>query len=128
MMCHSRINNTKINRLHERCLRIIYNDKASSFENLLDKRLNFLALVAEMFKNNISCHISKISISSSIMKGVLKSRAEHLYNLRFISQFSAPLVSTVFHSTECISFLGTKICILLPENFKIINFLKNSKY
>ena len=26
-MCHSRSMNNKINRLHERCLRIIYNDK-----------------------------------------------------------------------------------------------------
>ena len=26
-MCHSRENNNKINRLYERCLRIIYNDK-----------------------------------------------------------------------------------------------------
>ena len=26
-MCHSRTNNRKINRLHERCLRIMYNDK-----------------------------------------------------------------------------------------------------
>ena len=26
-MCHSRTNNSKKNRLHERCLRIIYNDK-----------------------------------------------------------------------------------------------------
>ena len=31
-MCQSRINNTKINRLHERCLRMIYNDQTSSFE------------------------------------------------------------------------------------------------
>ena len=61
------------------------------------------------------------------MKGIFESRAEHSYNLRCISQFSARLVSTVFHSTECISFLGPKICILLPENFKIINFLKNFK-
>ena len=30
-MCHSHENNNKINRLHERCLRIIYNDKRSSF-------------------------------------------------------------------------------------------------
>ena len=35
-MCHSRINNTKINKVHERCLRIIYNDKISSFKNLLE--------------------------------------------------------------------------------------------
>ena len=36
-MCHSRIINKKINRLHERCLRIIYYDKQPSFEELLEK-------------------------------------------------------------------------------------------
>ena len=36
-MCHSCENNNKINRLHERCLRIIYNDKQSSFNALLEK-------------------------------------------------------------------------------------------
>ena len=36
-MCHNRANNNKINRLHERCLRLIYNDKKSSFEDLLQK-------------------------------------------------------------------------------------------
>ena len=36
-MCHNRTYNNKINRLHERCLRLIYNDKYSSFENLLEK-------------------------------------------------------------------------------------------
>ena len=36
-MCHSRIINKKINRLHERCLRIIYCDKQSSFEELPEK-------------------------------------------------------------------------------------------
>ena len=33
-MCHSRTNNRKINRLHERCLRIMYNDKQPSFIKL----------------------------------------------------------------------------------------------
>ena len=36
-MCHNRTNNRKINRLNERCLRIIYNDKQSSFIELLEK-------------------------------------------------------------------------------------------
>ena len=36
-MFHSRTLNNKINRLHERCLRIIYNDKLSNFEELLHK-------------------------------------------------------------------------------------------
>ena len=29
--------NNQINRLHERCLRLIYGDKQSSFEELLEK-------------------------------------------------------------------------------------------
>ena len=36
-MCHSRALNNKINRLHERCLRIIYNDKQLTFEEFLEK-------------------------------------------------------------------------------------------
>ena len=35
-LCHSRTPNNEINRLHERCLRMFYNDKRSSFPNLLD--------------------------------------------------------------------------------------------
>ena len=36
-MFHSRGKNNKINRIHERCLRIIYNDKKSTFYELLEK-------------------------------------------------------------------------------------------
>ena len=36
-MCHNGTTNRKTNRLHERCLRIIYNDKQSSFKMLLEK-------------------------------------------------------------------------------------------
>ena len=36
-MLHSRSNNTKIKHLHKLCLRIIYNDKQSSYEQLLIK-------------------------------------------------------------------------------------------
>ena len=36
-MCHNTYNN-KINRLHERCLRLIYSNKCSSFEELKKTR------------------------------------------------------------------------------------------
>ena len=36
-MFHSRSLNNKINRIHERALRITYNDKSLSFQNLLEK-------------------------------------------------------------------------------------------
>ena len=36
-MCHKRSYNNRINRLHDRVLRMVYNDKRSSFEELLRK-------------------------------------------------------------------------------------------
>ena len=41
-MCHIRKSNNKINRPNERCLRIIYNDKRSSFITFLEKMALFL--------------------------------------------------------------------------------------
>ena len=54
---HSRGNNSKIKHLHERCLRLIYNDKKSSYEELLIKdgtisihHRKIQTLATEMFK------------------------------------------------------------------------------
>ena len=56
-MFHSRALNSKINRLHERCLRIVCNNKTSTFNELLEKDnsvsihcRNIQALAIEMFK------------------------------------------------------------------------------
>ena len=81
---------------------------------------NLQVLVTKMFKTNRG-------ISLSIMKGIFEPKAEHSYNLRCIFQFSAPLVSTLFHGTESISFFGPKIWSLPPENFKNIDSLENFK-
>ena len=58
--------NNKINQLHEKCLRIVYSDKTSSFEELLEKdrsatihTRNLQVLATEMFKvyRNLSPNI-----------------------------------------------------------------------
>ena len=65
-MFHSQKSNNKINLLHERALRMIYNDQISSFQELLDKdnsftvhHFNIQSLAIEMFKviNNIAATI-----------------------------------------------------------------------
>ena len=62
-MLHSRRNNSIIRNLHERCLRLIYNDKNSSYEELLTKdgsvsihHRNIQALATEFYKiKNVLC-------------------------------------------------------------------------
>ena len=51
-MFHNRLINNKINRLHERCLRIVYNDNQSTFEELLEKEYRFSAPT----KFTVSCN------------------------------------------------------------------------
>ena len=60
-MCRSRKNKNKINRLRERCLRIIFNDKRSSFNAFLEKdgspsihERNIKILATEMFSVSIN--------------------------------------------------------------------------
>ena len=117
-MCHSRTNNRKINILHERCLRIIYNDRQSSFNELLNKdssvsihTRNIQRLAIEMFK-------FYNSLSPPLMNNIFKLKEEIPYNLRHVSEFSTPLINSVYHGTESISFLGPKIWDILPEKLK----------
>ena len=65
-MCDNRTINNKINGLHERYVRIVYNDNKSSFQELLNKDKgvkNVRALAIEMFKvsnNNSTSLMSEI--------------------------------------------------------------------
>ena len=95
-MCHSRLINNKINRLHEKVLRIDYNDFKSSFENLLEKDgtfsihvKNLQKLVTEMFK------VSK-NFSLPLMRELFHQKVNH-YDLRNPYGFSIPKVNSVFH-------------------------------
>ena len=117
-MCHSRANNNKINRLHERCLRIVFSDKQSSFETLLEKdssvsihnrNLQFLATEMYKIKNNLS---------PPIIADLFEQRNEQHYNLRNWAQFSLPAIRTVCHGSESISFLGPKIWNMAPDKLK----------
>ena len=123
-MCHNRTTNRKINRLHERCLRIIYNDKQSSFKMLLEKDSsvsihdkNIQCLATEMYK-------ASNGLSAPIVSNIFTQQNCHLYNLRLNSQFSRPLVRSVFHGTKSISYLGPVIWDILPETYQMLVFLK----
>ena len=52
------------------------------------------------------------------MSNMFKLKAENSYNLRQVSEFSRPMVKSVYHGTESISYLGPKIWDILPEKTK----------
>ena len=86
-MCHNRIINKKITRLHERCLRIIYCDKQSSFKELLEKdssvsihERNIQILATEMYK--VGKGMSRPQITELFAR-----RNEHPHNLRHNAEF-----------------------------------------
>ena len=67
-MCHSRALNNKINRPHERCLRIIYNDKTSTFKELLEK------------DKSVSIHYRNIQVLATEMYKVVSEMAPAIMN------------------------------------------------
>ena len=110
---HSRIMNNKTNRLHERYMRLIYGDKTSSFEELLEQdknasihTWNLQMLATEMFKGYRS-------MSLPIFSKLFRQR-DICYNLRSNSNFAVPNVKFVFHGSESISYLGPKIWDIVP--------------
>ena len=121
-MCHNRTTNRKINRLHERCLRIRFNAKQSSSKRLLEKDSsvsihdrNIQYLGTEMYK------VSN-GLSPSVVTNIFIQKNCHPYNLRLNSQFSRPLVRSVFHGTESISYLGPVIWEVLPDSYENLRY------
>ena len=114
-MCHSRTNNRKINRLHQTCFRITYNDKQSSFIKLLEK------------DNSVSIHQRNLQIcnglSPVLMNDIFKLRGEQTYNLRKLSQFYRPKVNSVYKGIKSVTFLGPKMWDLVPNELKDIGNL-----
>ena len=107
-MYHSRTMNNKINHFHEKCLLIVYSDKTSSFEKLLEADTSVLIhirnlkiFVTEFFKESKD-------LASTIFSEIFSKRITQ-YNLCHPSEFSAPNVTNTFHGTECLSCLGLKI-------------------
>ena len=115
--------NNKINSIHERALRITYQDHIYRFQELLNREnsvsiyhINFQISATEMFKIH-RCLFP--DILREII--VLKTR---LYNLRMNNTFEIRQVHSVYHRIESLSFLGPNIWDLLLLELKQLENLK----
>ena len=116
-MCHSRTLNNKINKLHERALRLVYDDRQSTFEELLniDKSVtihhrNLQVLATELYK-------VRHRLAPELINDIFKKR-NVTYNFRKNSTFETRNIKSVYYGSETISFIGPKIWKRLPSNIK----------
>ena len=116
-MFHSRSLNNKINRIHERALRITYNDKSSSFQKLFEKdnpviihNRNIKILATETYK-------FLQGLSPPLMNEIFVERNNN-YSLRGNNLLTRRRVNSVRYGTETVSFLAPKIWDILPKDIK----------
>ena len=117
LMFSSRKINNRINKLHERALRLVYSDYESTFEDLLTKNESFTVhhyniqtFAIELYKvrNNIS----------QIIFGELLTRNNNGYYLRSKSVFVILQNRTVLKGSSSIRYFGSIIWNLIPKELK----------
>ena len=116
MFC-SRQMNKKINHIHERALRMVYNDYTTSFDKLLKKdksvtihHRNIQYLAIEMFKviNDISPQLVKEIFDKS-----------NVFSARLGNTFARPNVNTVYKGENSLRNFGPIVWNnMIPENLK----------
>ena len=119
---HSRKLKKKINRLHERCLHLAYNDDLSSFEELLERGNS-----VSVRKRNIQClaiELYKVFNDICPDKDVFPLSTSSNCDIRSRRTFTTRSVKTVYYETESLSYLAPKVWELIPKNIKS---LENSR-
>ena len=124
-MSHNRTKSSKVNRLHERCVRLLYNDKKSSFHDLLEKD----GSVSINFRNLRALATEIYRIYSGMIPEIVRETfpLRPQYNLRSWSDFTLPKVRTVNYGIESIRYLGQKIWKSIPANIKEVDTIERFK-
>ena len=115
-MFHSRELNNKINRLHKRALRIVYQDNDLSFEELLQKdnsvsihHRNIQLVAIELFK-------VRNNLSPEIVRDIYKEK--NGTSLRSNVTFSKPRVNSVYKGKDSLRYFGPVVWDMLPKEYK----------
>ena len=114
-MCHSRNLNNKLNRLQERALGIVYNDKCSTLYQLLQKDKSVTIHTRNLQDFATEIYKIEIGISPTIMTEIFKLCENATHNLR---SGQVPIYrhnKTNNFGVESISTLDAKIWVLVPE-------------
>ena len=112
-MFHSRTLNNRINRLHERALRTVYDDYESSFQTLLDKDCSYI--IHHQNIQRLAIEIYKM-INDQICAPGFKDLfcLRDVCNTRSFSDLIVPSVNSVFNGQNSLRYLGPLIWNSIP--------------
>ena len=116
-MFHSRKLNNRINKLHERALRLVYKDLSSSFEELLDRDKSFSMHDRNLQKLAIEMYKVKNNLSPSFMHSLFP-KVDKPYNLRSNPSFKTRNIRTTYYGAETLMHRGPKTWDMLPVEMK----------
>ena len=116
-MFHSRTLNNRINKIHERALRLVYNDSISTFSELLHRDGSFSIHHRNIQKLAIEMYKTKHNISPQLMNNIFIQK-ENKYNLRNEQIWEIRAVKSVYNGTESLSFRGPKTWDILPRDIR----------
>ena len=116
-MCHSRTLNNRINSLHYRALRLIYNEADLTFTELLKKDGSVTIHHRNIQKLGIEVYKTKNNLSPIMMKQIFPDRNYEGPNIRSQTDFELPHVNSV-KGQESLRFLGPKIWDIIPKTIK----------
>ena len=116
-MCHSRALNNKINKLHERALRLVYRDKNLTFKQLLEKDKSFSIHERNLQKLAVEMYKVKHKLCPKPFQDLftMKERGKN--------DFVIPRVKTVNRGIETIRYRGPKTWEIVPEDIKMAETL-----
>ena len=126
-MFHSRTINNKINRLHERALRIVYCDLKSSFEGLLMKDNSFS--IHERKLQSLAIEIYKFlnGLSPSFLNKIFHKNISNSYDLRNHKELHSRNPKAVRYGTKTVSYMTSKIWSNVPETIKMSSSVESFK-
>ena len=116
-MFHSRTLNDKINKLHERALRLVYKDDNLTFQQLLEKDKSVTIHERNIQKLAIEMYKVKNNLSPLPVQELFKQR-DQTYNLRKEGCWEVPRVQKVNYGIETLRYRGIKTWDLIPENIR----------
>ena len=116
-MFHNRTINNRINRIHERALRVAYQDYESSFEQLLKKDNSFT--IHERNLQRLATEIYKVKndLAPTFLKEIFTDSVNSR-ELRKQPLLQMKNVKSVYNGTETISYRGPQTWSLVPENIR----------